>query len=484
MMVQGGLKFRVRGSLVNRAPGFFIGFATLLLITLSSAFFLATSATARGSQPPETTPESPAVAPPKGFRLSTIGDASSRDSLRQEIEQYTQAISGLRDSLDLDQLDFQLTEEQRLRVEQSMDELTQVLEGIGGELSKMELEISNNRISLLDDQGEGIVINIPDNLDEQLNQGFEMLQKIILDEMPDVDTEEFRHSWSWGSGSSSFPEPQRTILRGNIVKVWDNLQITRDEDVRGDVVVVFGDGEISGRVDGDVITVFGDLRLDKDAEITGQVVSIGGKLDQDRHAEVGDVVVVDPFPGLHGDGFGLIPSHGIVGVLLGLGEFILVVLLSILVLATTSRQKLDRVLVVITERPLQSLGVGMAGAVTLFLLGAVLIGVLVVTVIGIPVALLVLIVLLLLSVLSIGLAGLALGRRVCLLISGSCGSDWGILILGLFLLNGVSFLGQFAGLVPGLTSVADGLIIIGAGIKLVAYWFGMGALLLGRFGRN
>jgi len=44
-------------------------------------------------------------------------------------------------------------------------------------------------------------------------------------------------------------------------------------------------------------------------------------------------------------------------------------------------------------------------------------------------------------------------------------------------------IGVFAGLVPSLGMVADGLVIIGAGIKLVAYLFGMGAMLLSRFGR-
>jgi hypothetical protein len=472
--------------MLNRVPSYFLWLAAFLVISTVSDFPLGAKAYASQEQEPEeAVPAPPAPqARQKVLQVKTVGESASRDSLRREIEHYSRAIDGLRDSLELDRHDFQLSEEQRLRVEQSIDDLTKVLEGVGGELSNMELEIINNRISLLDDQGEGIVIDIPENLDEQLSQGFELLQKIILSELPESQNEEIRNSWSWGTGKKKNDEPDRTILKGNIVKVWDNLQITEDEDVRGDVVLVFGDGEITGRVDGDVITVFGNLRLDENAEITGQVVSIGGRLDQDHHAEVGDVVVVDPFPGFRGGGFNLSSRHGILGLLMGLGELILVVLMTILVLAITPRNKLEKITAKLTQRPLACLGIGLFGSLTLLLLGIVLIGVLVVTVIGIPVALLVLVAILLLSVLSIGLVGMALGRRICTLLSGSCNSDWMPLLLGLLLLNSVSLLGQFAGLFPDLSTVADVLVVVGSGVKMAAYWIGMGSLLTSRFGRN
>lgn len=408
---------------------------------------------------------------------------SSRDSLRLEIQQYSQAIAGLRDSLNLDDFDIQLSEEQRVRLERTIEDFTQVIEQIGGELGQMELEIVNNRISLLDDEGEGIVINIPENLDEQLSQGFEILQQLILSDMPEEQSEKIRQSWSWGSGKAE-PETQQVILKGNIVKVWDNLQIAGDEDVRGNVVVVFGDAEISGRVDGNVVAVFGNLRLDETAEVTGQVVAVGGHLDQDRLSEVGDVVVVDPFPSWGRSGFGLGGGRGALGFVMGVGELLLVALLTLLVLAITPRIKLDRVIKTLEERSIPCLGTGVLGSLGISLLGLMLIGVLVVTVIGIPVALLVLVAMLLFSVLSIGVVGLALGRRVCTLISGRCGSDWVVLFLGLILLDAISLMGQLAGLVPPLSAVSHGLVIIGSGVKMVAYLFGAGALLLSGLGRK
>ena len=465
--------------MVNRAA---VMFALVLVAFSAMTLGFMPDVYARGLQPEEA-PSAPEPPNPDVIKFKTAGTNSSRDSLRLEIEQYSRAIAGLRDSLDLDEFDLQFSDAQRQRVEETIEDFTQIIEQIGGELGEMELEIVNNRISLLDEQGEGIVINIPENLDEQLSKGFEILQEIILSDMPESQSEKIRQSWSWGSGKAE-PEPDRVILKGNIVKVWDNLQIADDEDVRGNVVVVFGDGEISGRVDGNVVAVFGNLRLDEMAEITGQVVTVGGHLDQDRLSEVGDVVVVDPFPGWAGSGFGLDGGFGPLGLVVGVGELLLVVLLTLLVLAITPRIKLDRVINVLHERSLPSLGAGVIGTLGLSLLGLVLIAVLVLTVIGIPVALLVLVAMLLFSVLAIGVVGLTLGRRVCTLLSGTCGSDWMVLFLGLILLDAISLVGQFAGLFPPLGAVSHGLIIIGSGVKMVAYLFGAGALLLSGLGRK
>jgi len=224
--------------------------------------------------------------------------------------------------------------------------------------------------------------------------------------------------------------------------------------------------------------------LDETAEITGQVVAVGGHLDQDRLSEVGDVAVVDPFPGWDSSNFRLTGGASALSLLVGVGEFLLVVLLTLLVLAVTPRHKLDRVIQVLEKRSLPSLGSGILGSLVISLLGLALIGVLVLTVIGIPVALLVLVAILLFSVLSMGVVGVTLGRRVCTLMSGTCGSDWMVLLLGLILLSSVSLVGHVAGLIPALATVSGGLVIIGAGIKMVAFLFGVGALILSGLGRK
>jgi len=477
MRIEGKSLIQWRGSVVNRVP---VMYALMLLTLVVVTFGTLSPGFARVIQS-ENIPAEPVE--PRFIKVKSAGSSSSRDSLRQEIQRYSQAISGLRDSLNFDEFDLQISEDQRLRVEQTIEDLTLIIEQIGGELGQMELEIANNRISLLDDQGEGIIIDIPENLDEQLSQGFELLQHIILSEMPEEQSEKIRNSWSWGMGREE-PEPERIILKGNIVKIGDSLQVSEDEDVRGNVIVVFGDGEISGRVDGNVTVIFGNLRLNDTAEVTGEVVAVGGHLDQDRLAEVNDVVVVDPFPGWDGPNFGLTGGLGILGLVVGLGEFLLVLLLSLLVLAIMPRNKLDRVLKVIEERSLPCLGAGVVGTLVISLLGLTLIGVLVLTVIGIPVALLVLVAILLFSVLSVAVVSLTIGRRVCTLMSGTCGSDWMVVVLGLILLDSISLVGLLAGLFGPLGAIGDGLVIIGAGLKMVAYLFGAGSLVLSGLGRK
>ncbi len=490
--MQGLLNFQGRDSRLNRAPvnallsGLFLIFAVLMAIIVMPQTSYCNNliiVEPEERENPETPQTPPAPETVRFLKVQAPDNSDSRDSLRLEIQEYSRAIAGLRDSLQTEQFGFDLTEDQRQRLEGTIDDFTSIIEGIGGELSKMELEIVNNRISLLDAEGEGIVIDIPDNMDEHLSQGFELLQQIILSELPEEQSDRIQRSWSWGGATSQSEAPERKIIKGNIVKVWDNLLIDDNEDIRGNVVVVFGDGEIAGRVDGDVISVFGNISLTETAEVTGQIVTVGGRLDQDVLSDVGDVVVVDPFPGWSNGDSLLASAHGVLGILMGVGELVLVILLTLLVLAIAPRKLLDRVLAGLNTRPLPSLWVGMGGTFILYLLGLVLIGVLVLTVIGIPVALLVLVALMLLSVLSVGVVALALGRRICTMFAGSCHSDWVVLVLGLLVLDGVYLIGVFAGLIPALGMIADGVVIIGTGIKLVAYLVGMGAMLLSRFGR-
>ncbi len=430
----------------------------------------------------EATP-SPPSPPSRTFVFTTgQGKAAARDSLRRKIELYSRAISGLRDSLSLDELDIQLSEEQQARLRESIEDFTTVVEGIGQELGEMELEISNNRISFLDPTGEGIVIDVPENLDEQISQGFQILQEVILQDMPDDTRREVRRSWNWGVPVERENAPERQIVRGNVVKIREGAQITAGQDVRGNVVVLLGDAQISGRVDGQVVVVFGNLVIDETAEITDDVVTVGGFISQDPGAQISDVTVVDPLPGLMDGDLGWLITGGPWGLLSALGELLLILMLSLMAVALTPRANLERVQETLTTRPGASILVGAVGSLVLTLLGAILIGILVVAVIGIPVALLVLVAMLLMGVLSISLVAVVLGRRVCRLVSGACGNDWLLLVMGVLLLDSVSLLGHMAGLFPGLEGGAQGLIILGAGLKLVAFLYGLGGWLLGRFG--
>ena len=456
--------------------------AALLVFLSAIILVLLAWGQAQGQDSPE--PADVPSAPEPAGEPPRLQD-TSRDSLVVMIHRYSQLISAMHDSLSLAELGLgiELDPQDKAKLERSIQGFTRLIEEIGTELGDMDLEIANNQISLLDDQGEGIVINLPENIDDQLSQGLHLVTQMILSELPDSvgffpgDED----GWRDVTILSSRREHERKIIQGNIVKVWDRLQVTEREDVRGDVVVVFGDAEISGRIDGDVVVVFGDLQLTGSAEVTGEVVTIGGRLDQDPDAEVSDVVVVDPWRRL-GSGPEAFFSSGPLSFLLGQGEFLVMLALCILAFSLAPRGRLERSTRLLTGRPLPSLLAGLFGSLGLHFLALLVIAVLVLTVIGIPVALLVGVALVLLGVLSVGLVALVLGRRVCRQFSAGCGSLWGAMTVGLLALHLVSFMGQLLGIWAVFSSLGTLLVILGASIKLAAYFFGLGALVLSRLG--
>jgi hypothetical protein len=435
---------------------------------------------------PSKGPELPVQLQEKLYQLQ----ATSRDSLVIEIHRYSEMISAMRDSLHLAELGLgvDLAPEDRQKLERSIQNLTLLIEEIGSELGGMDLEIANNQISLLDEEGQGIIINIPEdfveNLDESLSQGLNVLSQMILAELPDTVKVPGDGDWGWqGIALKPFTKPEkRKVIKGNIVKVWDPLQVTEREDIRGNVVVVFGDVEVSGRVDGNVVVVFGDLQLTGTAEVLGKVVAVGGRLDQDPEARLADLIEVDPWRRLGTRGPEGIFNPGPMNFLLGQGEFLAMVIFAVLAFALAPARRLERSTAVLTGKPLPSLGAGLVGSMVLHLLAVVVMAILVLTVIGIPVALLVGVALLAVGILSVGLVALVLGLKVCRAFSGNCASTWLAIVLGLALLHLVSFLGQLLGIWPGLGGLSGALVALGVGIKLAAYLFGLGALVLGRFG--
>ncbi len=67
-----------------------------------------------------------------------------------------------------------------------------------------------------------------------------------------------------------------------------------DGQVRGDAVAIGGEVKISGRVTEDVVAIGGDVELGPEAEVLGDVVTIGGKVSREDGATVvGEVSEVD-----------------------------------------------------------------------------------------------------------------------------------------------------------------------------------------------
>ena len=411
-----------------------------------------------------------------------VSDAD-RDSLMTEIRKYSSLIGDLRDSLTAERGEIRLSPADRERLERSIGEFSRVIEGISRELGRMDFRVRDNTISLLDEAGEGIVITIPENLDEQLSEGFHALSEVFLAELPDtVRVDARRHLSFLGARPPRPPQSARKVIQGNMIKVWDDLLVSWGEDVRGHVVVVFGNCEVQGRIDGNVVVVFGNLQLGRSAEVTGQVVTVGGRLDQDEGAQAGDVVVVDPLGARRGITLTSPLGGGWQGFLLSQGLFMVMLTVALVAAVAAPGRRFAAVLGALRASPSAALGVGVLTAVVGHLVVLVLIAVLVLTVIGIPLALLVWLALAVIGVVATAVAAAALGDRVCAGRDGGCSSRWLAVLVGMLLLHALSFAGGLLGAVTGGAAVAG--LVSGAGVlvKIGAYLFGLGALASTRFG--
>jgi hypothetical protein len=478
----GALAGPYSGSLGNRfrsMAGLLNGVISILALGLLAQGLLVTESFAQGTMVISAEGDSVEVVE---IRQYLEVEASSRDSLMVEIRKYSRMIADMRDSLAQGDGEIELSENQRLLIEQNIEEISAVIEQIGVELSNLEFEIRDNTISLVNEAGEGIIINFPENLDEHLSEGLEILSQIILAELPDSIDFDPGHGWDWSGFEPHAARKPRKIIEGNIIKIWDDLYVSENEDVRGDVVVVFGNAEVSGRVDGTVVVVFGKLLLDETAEVTGEVVSVGGGLDQDPDAKVSDVVSVDLWPRGFDGGLTGILGQGILPFLMCQGTFLLTLLLAIIAVVAAPRARFDAITETLRRSPGPSLGLGLVVAIIGQMVVAILMAVLVLTVIGVPLALLVFLGLVIVIIISVAVCGASLGTRICSMLGGGCSSPWLTVVVGMSALHLVSFLGSVLSLSSGMAGFANVLVVIGVIIKTVAFFLGLGALTISRFG--
>lgn len=271
------------------------------------------------------------------------------------------------------------------------------------------------------------------------------------------------------------------MIDGGLVKIRDDMVVAANEDVLGDAVAVLGDAQVSGRIRGDLVVVLGDLQLADTAQVDGQVITILGRLERDPGARLGSVTVIDP-------GQGVVPrdlsdlTSGWASFVLFQGLFLGVVLLALLLLALVPRARVEALVETANRRPGPCLGVGLL----VFLIGhAASIGlsvILVLTVIGIPVALLALLGLVLLDLAAVVTGGLLVGRLVCRRLGSGCPNPWREMLVGLALIHLPAFLGSLLGAVGAPLGMVALFSSLGGLFKLGAFLVGLGALALSRFG--
>jgi hypothetical protein len=414
-------------------------------------------------------------------RVITTLVSGNRDSMMNEIKHYTLEIEALRDSMAFAGGDVGLGIDQRQRFLKSIEEISIVISEITEELSHLEFEISDNMISLLDESGEGIVINIPEDMDDHVKEGIESITRIVLAQLPDTVGVEPGINWNWHGGHEEAPSARR-ISHGNVVKVLGSLDVASDEDIRGDVVVVAGDVRVEGRIEGDLAVIMGDLELAGDAEILGEVVVIMGTVTQEDDSCLNKVTIVDPLGFGHGFSLEAVKVQGKVIFISTQMLFILALAVVLLGMGIVPDDRINNVCTTIKLAPGTSLGIGSVVATLGHTVVLLLIGMLVATVIGIPLAVLLAFAMGLFWVVATGVSAVVLGEKLKLSSGDGTKNRWISVLGGMFALHLVPVLGLIFIVFTEFFALGLSFVLFGICIKTTAYFFGLGAILSSRLG--
>ena len=259
---------------------------------------------------------------------------------------------------------------------------------------------------------------------------------------------------------------------GGVFRLFTDVEVPAGQRVDGDVVTVFGSSKIEGHVTGNAVAVFGSVTLGTNSVVDGDLVAVFGGVHRRDTAVVGGETVDFGFEPLI-PGWPALPT-----VLLVIGVFWLLSLIGGWIVSLVMPGRLVRITATASRRMGSSLLVGIAVLPSLILTQMLLL----ITVVGIPVALLLPIAFG--FVMAIGqYAGLyGLGQKLMRrrLQQGSvfAGIAVGTLFVALFFTAATLLAGH-----PGFArSLALFLFAVGCLISLSLQVIGGGAVLLSRFG--
>ncbi|MEQ1833668.1 MAG: polymer-forming cytoskeletal protein [Candidatus Eisenbacteria bacterium] len=258
----------------------------------------------------------------------------------------------------------------------------------------------------------------------------------------------------------------------NLVRLFSDVRVGPDERVDGDVVAVFGSVRVEGEVTGSAVAVFGSLDLRRGAMVRGDAVAVGGPLHQGEGAHVSGEAVQVGFSPL---------TLGLPGLPVVLATIVLGWLVSLFfgwIAAALFPGRLARIAITSSRRTAASLAIGVLSGPLVLMAGVLLL----VTVIGIPVAILTPFVyvgvvyagqLAATYVLGCKLTGRRLGE----------GSATMPLLSGSLLVASIFFLGSILWETPGLVrTVALFFMLVGLLLVVGLSLIGTGAFLLSRAG--
>jgi len=283
---------------------------------------------------------------------------------------------------------------------------------------------------------------------------------------------------------------QRDVSRstrrgGDLVRIGDNVTVSRDEVIEGDVVVVFGNAAIDGQVNGELTVVMGNADVGPDAVVRDDVTVVGGTLNRAPGAQIdGSVenVAVGPgrwrasgFPGMLRD-----TILGRVGSLAGTVLRIALVTLLALVIVAFGRTSIEQIADRASADPIRAGFTGFLAQLLFFPVLLMTIIVLAVSIVGIPLLLLVPFgIALVLVVLLVGFTGVA--YHVGRLLNGRFGwterGAYATVLLGVLTIALVTVVARSAAVIGG-SFLTFPLSAIGYMVEYAAWTLGFGAAIL------
>ncbi len=343
----------------------------------------------------------------------------------------------------------------------------------------LRISISDKGVKLGSSDGEEILLDIDkERISKGLEKAFDDIEgiEIDLDDMNDFT----------GSDDFNFLNIEdrdfKVIRSKDIVLFGDEVHIGRNELVRGDVVVFFGNIEIDGKVTGDVVSILGDVKIGPSAIVNGEVVSVLGTLDEDPDARVrGETVEVwgnrspmtVPFFAFGG------------GIFRAISKFIAFIVgaLLLLIILYFLPDRIRRSSEYIFESFFKSLGVGIlvlfVGGLVVGLVGAILS----ITIIGIPVAILLVLSFAALILVGYFVSALALGRFIVKKFNIDNDSIFVHGIIGLFALMILGLLASMMWFAPYFLPARVILKSMSAFLNFLALFAGVGAFVLSKMGQ-
>lgn len=279
------------------------------------------------------------------------------------------------------------------------------------------------------------------------------------------------------------------VTSGDIVKFTGSIAIEKDDTVNGNVVAMSGNIEVAGRVNGDITAMAGNISLKSTAYVTGNVVTMAGSIYEEEGATVlgnrtqlarggvasivpplPPVPTVPPAPGtggiVKGPGIGRV-HNPVAPVTRWFGWMIGMAAVSALMLTLFPRP-VEQMVNALSHEPGRILATGLVG----WVLYPVALLVVVLTIIGIPLAVLGVVMVPVVVAVGIVVAAMPVGHRVRDMFGGS--HTWAR--------EDRPLLDALIGI--GVLMLATAAPLVGWLVWPVAAVIGLGVVLVTRFGTN